>query len=239
VHPSPPDDPELPDSARHGRPRDDSREQAILDAALEAVAEVGYERLTIDGVAARAHASKATIYRRWPGKAELVVDAFKRRVAEPVTIPDAGSLRAELLDTMRLVCSHIGGLDGNLLCGLAGSCQGDPELAACFKQMIAEKDSPLAPVISRAVARGELTAGADPALVDEVAPAVAMMRALQGEPLDDAFARHLVDDICLPLLIATTDPSAIDPSAIDPSTTDPTDPHPPTGITPPPAKESR
>ncbi len=186
--------------ARGGRPRDEAREQAILDAVIELVAEVGYERLTVDGVATRAHASKATIYRRWPGKPELVVDAFKRRVAEPLTIPDLGSLRSELDHGMALMCAHIAGMDGNLLCGLAGASQSDPDLAACFKRMVEEKDSPLGAVVDRAVARGELPAGSTPLLIEEVTVAVALTRALKGEALDAPFARHLVEDIALPLL---------------------------------------
>ena len=193
-------------ASRAGRPRDDAREQAILDAAIELVAEVGYDRLTIDGVATRARASKATIYRRWPGKAELVVDAFKRRVPHPEEIPDLGALRAELDHAMRLLCSHIGGLDGNLLSGLAGACHGDADLAACFKQMVSEKPSPMRAVVARAVSRGELPSGSTHELIDEVLPAVALMRSLQGEPLDGDYVAHLVDDIALRLLTLPATP---------------------------------
>ncbi|WP_297546447.1 helix-turn-helix domain-containing protein [Amycolatopsis sp.] len=63
--------------------RGEQREDAILLAVLELLAEVGYDQMTMDGVAARAHASKATIYRRWPGKAELVVTAVKRHSGSP------------------------------------------------------------------------------------------------------------------------------------------------------------
>jgi AcrR family transcriptional regulator len=203
------------DLATHaGRPRDDAREQAILDAAIELVAEVGYDRVTVDGIAARARASKATIYRRWPGKADLVIDAFKRRVAEPIEIPELGTLRAELVHTMTLLCAHIDGLDGNLLSGLAGACHSDPELAACFKRMMNEKHSPMADVVDRAVARGELPTGSTHKLIEEVTPCVALMRSLQGEPLDDGFVVHLVDDIALPLL---TNPSPIPPDPASPT----------------------
>ena len=69
--------------SRGGRPRDEAREQAILEAAIDLLAEVGYEAMSIEGVAVRAKSSKATIYRRWPGKAELVADAIRRR-SEPI-----------------------------------------------------------------------------------------------------------------------------------------------------------
>ena len=66
-------------------PRAEAREQAILDAALELLKEVGYDRLSIDALAERAHAGKATIYRHWSGKAEIVVDAIRRRQCPPVS----------------------------------------------------------------------------------------------------------------------------------------------------------
>ena len=77
---------------RPGRPASRrAREQAILDAAIDLVAEVGYDAMSIEAVAVRAKSSKATIYRRWPGKAELVAEAMRRR-AEPVLedLPDTG-----------------------------------------------------------------------------------------------------------------------------------------------------
>ena len=78
-----------------GRALDVTRCAALRDAALELLAEIGYDRLTIDSVAARAHASKATIYRRWPGKAELVVDALTLLKGAPL-VPDTGTLRGDL-----------------------------------------------------------------------------------------------------------------------------------------------
>src|SRR6202451_3503036 len=78
-----------------GRPLDATRDVALRDAALALLAEIGYDRLTIDSVAARAHASKATIYRRWPGKAELVVDALTSLKGAPL-VPDTGTLRGDL-----------------------------------------------------------------------------------------------------------------------------------------------
>src|SRR5277367_6924805 len=87
---------EAQDAATHrGRHLDASRDAALRDAALELLAEIGYDRLTIDSVAARAHASKTTIYRRWSGKAELVVDALNcLQRSRPA--PDTGSLRGDL-----------------------------------------------------------------------------------------------------------------------------------------------
>src|SRR3954447_1593913 len=91
--------PEAAAAAAVARPRIEGvREQEILDAALEVLADVGYDRLTIDAVAHRAKASKATLYRRWNSKATLVVEALARVKGPPVT-PDTGDLRTDLLET--------------------------------------------------------------------------------------------------------------------------------------------
>ena len=98
-----------------GRPRDDAREQAILDAAIDLVAEIGYDAMSIEAVAARAKSSKATIYRRWPGKAELVAEAMRRRSrAGPRGLPDTGSLRGDLLALVQRMFDGMNGVDGGL-----------------------------------------------------------------------------------------------------------------------------
>jgi AcrR family transcriptional regulator len=187
---------------RGGRPRDEAREQAILEAAIELLAEVGYEAMTIEAVAVRARSSKATIYRRWPGKAELVAEAMRRRT-EPALegLPDSGSLRGDLLMLAQRMFAGINGADGGLICGLAVAVRSDPE----FGRLLAAHthDSKLrsvAEVISRAVARGEIPPETDPNLVLQVAPGVALFHQMSGQPLDAAFAEHLVDRILIPLL---------------------------------------
>jgi AcrR family transcriptional regulator len=187
---------------RAGRPRDEGREQAILEAAIELLAEVGYEAMSIEAVAVRARSSKATIYRRWPGKAELVAEAMRRRT-EPFAedLPDTGSLRGDLLGLAARMFAGINGADGGLMCGLAVAVRSDPR----FGQLLAahtyeQKLRSMAEVVSRAQARGELAPGADPKLILEVAPGVALLHQMSGEPLDAAFAEHLVDRILIPLL---------------------------------------
>jgi AcrR family transcriptional regulator len=165
-------------------------------------AEVGYDRMTLDAVAATAKASKATIYRRWPGKAELVIAAMRRRVVIGETYPDLGSLRAELQLFVERVCEHVGGLDGNIICGLATAARNDPELAFSFKESVLDKTvSGLDDVIARAKARGELKpAAASGSVLFEVVPAIAIMHAMKGERLDDAWIAHITDDVAIPLV---------------------------------------
>jgi AcrR family transcriptional regulator len=187
---------------RGGRPRDDAREQAILEAAIDLLAEVGYEAMTIEAVAVRARSSKATIYRRWPGKAELVAEAMRRRT-EPALqdLPDTGSLRGDLLGLTQQMCASISGADGGLMCGLAVAVRSDPE----FGRLLAahthdSKLRSLAEVLSRAETRGEVRPGVNPELILQVAPGVALFHQMSGETLDSAFAEHLVDHILIPLL---------------------------------------
>lgn len=191
------------DPPRPGRPRDDARDVVILESTLELLADVGYERLTMDAVAAHARASKATIYRRWPGKAQLVVDALRRRVDAHAELPDQASLRADLLEAVRHTCAKIAGVDGGLLCGLAGAARRDPELAACIKTMCDEKAGGFDPLVARAVARGELAPGADGRVLTEVVSGLVVFHAVQGDDLGEALAVHLVDDVALPLLIGS------------------------------------
>ena len=183
--------------------RGEVREEAILRATLELLAEVGYDQLTIDGVAARAHCSKATIYRRWQGKPELVIAAVRRHSAPPPQpAPGTGSLREDLLAALEAMRSSLAGQDTALLLGLMTAMRHDRELAAVVReQVIDSKREVFGAAVARAVARGELPAGADHTLLAEISSAMLLSRQLvTGEPLDAAFAQELVDDVLLPLL---------------------------------------
>ena len=192
---------------RPSGPRAEAREQAILDAALELVMEVGYDRLSMDALAERAHASKATIYRRWSGKAQVVVEAIRRRKHGQHVVPDTGSLRQDLLETLGGMCLSLDG-DGALVTGVMSAMRTDPELSGLMRAQVLDGDSPVDVVIARAVARGELPPGSTGTLVNEVAPALVMARLVfRDEPLDEAFTVHLVDDVVLPLLRTPHDPA--------------------------------
>ena len=179
------------------------REDAILRATLELLAESGYDQLTIDAVAARARCSKATIYRRWPGKAALVSTAVRRHAGQPAAAaPDTGSLRSDLLAALEVMRSSLSGQDAALILGLLSAMHRDPELAGAVReQVLHAKREVFGAVIARAAARGEVPAAADGALLAEISSAVLLSRLLvTGEPLDDAFTQHLVDAVLLPAL---------------------------------------
>jgi len=187
-----------PGDASRGR----GRESAIRDAALELLAEVGYDRMSMDAVAARAHASKATIYRRWPGKQELVLDAVRCRAGHAFEPLDTGSLRGDIVTTLRNMAAGMGSEDVELMAGVMRAMRNAPELADCVRASVIEQKRYIGDLlVKRGVERGELPAGADPAVFHETAGALMFFRILvTGEPVDDAFLCHIADDVIVPLL---------------------------------------
>ena len=178
------------------------RDAAICDATLALLLEVGYDRMSMDAVAARAHASKATIYRRWPGKQELVLDAVRARGVGLTVAEDTGSLRGDLVATYRSAIHGVGAEDAELVAGVLRAMRSTPELADCVRTQVLESKCEVSrTVVARAVERGELPAETDPMLLHEVASALWFHRILVvGGPVDDDFIAHVVDDVLMPLL---------------------------------------
>lgn len=197
---------QVPDSAlsvrQPGRPRDASRDTVILEAALSLVGELGYDRVSMDAIAARARASKATIYRRWSSKGALVSAAVRCRVPVSLVMPDEGSLRADLLAAVRLMAESIGQQDLALLTGVFAGMRTDPDLADAMRcDLMTDKETAFAPLFHRAADRGEPLRADAVRLYLEVAPAVVMHRLIvTAEALDDAYITHVVDDVLLPVL---------------------------------------
>ena len=178
------------------------RDAAICDATLALLLEVGYDRMSMDAVAARAHASKATIYRRWPGKKELVLDAVRSRGPGMVVPDDTGSLHGDLVATYRSALEGVGAEDAELVAGVLRAMRSTPELADCVRTQVLESKCQVSrTIVARAVERGELPAETDPMLLHEVASALWFHRILVvGGPVDDDFIAHVVDDVLIPLL---------------------------------------
>jgi tetracycline repressor-like protein len=188
-------------TAARTRRLDEEREQAILRATYELLGEAGYQGLRVDAVAARAQASKATLYRHWPTKAELVADAVRCCKSESPPPADTGSLRGDLKSWFGEIGCFISGEEGPILAGLFMALHTDPALAAELRSMQESKVPFAEAICERAVRRGELTPGYDARLIDEIVPALLFMHCFAlGRPLDDAYMSHVVDDIVLPLL---------------------------------------
>ena len=191
--------------ARSDRPtRGRTRERVILAAVIELLGELGYDAMTMDAVAARAHASKTTIYRRWPGKPELVRAAVDTYIAGRVlTAADTGSLRSDLMAVMRAMRSHLTEEFLALMSGLIHAMRQDQALARVLWTHLMQDASVARVIIDRAVARAELPGGDAAtlaALTHEVIEAQLMRRMAAGLPADQAFAAHVVDDLVLPVL---------------------------------------
>ncbi|MGH8892118.1 MAG: TetR/AcrR family transcriptional regulator [Actinomycetes bacterium] len=178
------------------------RDTAICDAALALLAEVGYDRMSMDAVAARAQASKATIYRHWPGKRELVLEALRGRT-ERCSVPrDTGTLRGDLTDLFRCMARDASDDDAELMAGVLRAMRSAPELGDCVRHHVVEsKAAGLRLVVDRAITRGELGPAADADLAHEVASAMWFQHVLVvGGPVDDDFITHVTDDVLIPLL---------------------------------------
>ncbi|GAA3068785.1 TetR/AcrR family transcriptional regulator [Streptosporangium carneum] len=181
---------------------DPTRERAILDATVELLSEVGYDRMSVDQIAKRASASKATIYRRWPGKEALVVDLVCNHLeVEAAPPPDTGSMRGDLLAVVKGFCGILEQRH-NMIFGLLPALLTTPELAAALRDKVPRPDiTGITPLLDRARERGELPGGVDPGEVRTVAESLAWHRLLfTGRPLDDSFAEETVDRVLLPLL---------------------------------------
>lgn len=186
-----------------GRKRDHTRDPEILEAALDVLAETGYDRMTVDMVAARAKAGKATVYRRWASKAELVVDAvacMKRVDVDSETLPDTGTLRGDLIAMMKPHTIVDAEKKLRVMAGLVSMLAENPELADAVNAAIVEPRASINRMfLRRAVERGEIPADCDIEQLALVAPSMAAYRVLVlRKPVDRHFLLRVIDDILLP-----------------------------------------
>lgn len=182
--------------ARRGRPRSKEADSAILRAATGLLAERGLGGMSIEEVAARAGVGKATIYRRWPSRGALALDAFLAEFLGQQPLPDTGTLRGDLLAALRAWITSVTKTSaGAMLAGLIAEAQQDAALAAAWRDRVVEpvRDQH-AIMLDRAIARGEIAPGTDKDVVLDMLYGPAYHRLLHGHrPLTDQFARRVVD----------------------------------------------
>ena len=187
--------------AKLGRKRDHTRDPEILDAALEVLAETGYDGMTIDMVAARAKAGKATLYRRWASKGELVIDAVAcMKKIDPEQVPDTGTLRGDLVGMIKPHSIEDGEKKLRVMAGLTSMISRDPELAdAAYAAIVEPRASVNRLLLRRAIDRGEIPADTDVEALALVSQAMAMHRVLiLRKPVDREFLLSIVDGIVMP-----------------------------------------
>ena len=185
-----------------GRPRDSSRDIAIEKAAIELLREVGYEHVTMESVAHRAQVSKATIYRRWKNKAELITDSVRHYAFCKAPGINTGSLRSDLVEIISEKVKTMKSVDGQLIAGLLTAARGDTDLAQILTQSLgAYASAAHSAVFERAIARGEISKSAKREIVFELIPAFINFRIFMShQPVNRKFIEHFVDDVLIPVL---------------------------------------
>ena len=127
---------QLPKPARgRGRPRDEQARRRILKAALDLMDESTFAQLTAEAIAGRAGTSKATVYRWWPNKAAVVIEAFREAIAPELPLRHSGTLRDDLTTQVRNFARVLSGRGGRMLRSFVVAARSDPEVAAAFRSI--------------------------------------------------------------------------------------------------------
>lgn len=177
----------------------------MLAVTLQLLQQHGYDRLTVDGVAAAARASKATVYRRWPSKAELVLAAFIEGIRQVAVPPDTGTLRGDLLQVGELVCEQARQHASTFRAVLVEVSRNPALNDAMQHQFIEQRKALIHHILHQAVDRGEID---ESAIIDELwdlLPGYLIFRSLIPNRLP---TRHtvqaLVDNVIIPSLTRPT-----------------------------------
>ena len=182
---------------RPGRPRSVEADRAIIVATIRMLAEHGFDGLTMEGVASEAGVGKATLYRRWPSKADLVLDAI-RSMKPMVDLPDHGDVRSDLVDLVTAALSwgeH--GESTEVLSALMSEMRRNSELAVVYReQFLAPRRADSLTLIQRGIDRGELRPDVDLELVlDMLVGAIVYRTVISGGELNPAVAERAVDQL--------------------------------------------
>ena len=186
-----------------GRPMDVSRDADILDAALDVLAAEGYDGMTIDMVAAKAKAGKATLYRRWPSKTELVLDAvacMKNSQIDYENLPDTGTLRGDLVEVIKPMSMKDNERKLHVMAGMVSLLARNPEFAdIANKVLVAPRRDMNLFFLRRAIERGEIPADTDIHMIALISASMVSYHVLMMQkPADREFLIRVIDSIVLP-----------------------------------------
>jgi AcrR family transcriptional regulator len=187
---------------RPGRRLDPALDKAIQAAVVEVLAMDGYGGLTMEAVAVVAHVSKATIYRRWPTKTNLLVSVIDGASDDTLTVLDTGSLRGDLVALLTALVDVLCGPGGTASRALLSAATAEPAMTAAFREgPIARWGAAFAAAFQRAADRGEITPEAATSHAVEAGPSILLSRwSITGEDIDAELAEAIVDEVMLPLL---------------------------------------
>jgi AcrR family transcriptional regulator len=166
-----------------------------IAATLAELAERGYSALSLEGVARRAGVHKTTLYRRWGTREELVLDAMLERAGEHIPVPDTGSLREDLLELAGAAAVNAASPEVAAMArAVAAESPRDGRLAEANRRFWAERLALDGVIVERAIERGEVAAGIEPArVIESVLGPIHLRLLLTGEPVDHAFLKEIVD----------------------------------------------
>jgi len=176
--------------------RRESSRLAILDAALTLCREEGYAKLSVEAIAARAGASKQTIYRWWPSKGSVLLEALEQEVAGSATVPDTGDVVADMRTVIgNLIRRHADPNFGPHVAALIAESQQDPALGLdALERFVRGRRRPLVERLRRAQRLGQLPESLDPeAILEVVFGALYHRLLLRSGPLDAAYGSFVVD----------------------------------------------
>lgn len=203
------------------RRRGDALNAAIFQATLAELAEVGYAKLTMERVAERAQAGKASLYRRWPSRMDLAMDAVRHLMPDPTAPPDTGTLRGDLLALLREAAGLMAGPAGEALRGLLSEALGaQSQMAELRRRSQGSGRTAVRVIALRAAERGEI----DPAAVTpsrlEVGHSMLRIHFLvNGAPIPDSTIVGIVDEVLVPVFssgpVTSGPPAADDPDEGD------------------------
>jgi AcrR family transcriptional regulator len=181
-------------TARPGRPRSERARLAVLEATADLLVEGGLAAATIEAVAARAGVSKVTIYKWWPSRGAVAVDAYFHRYRATGSFADTGDLTGDLVGQMRALIRAFRGRAGELMAELIGRAQGDRALADTLRtQWLEPRRHASTVVLTRAVERGEIRPDTDiPVVLDQLYAPIYYRLTMGHEPLSAALADTLV-----------------------------------------------
>jgi AcrR family transcriptional regulator len=186
----------------HTRRRGVTLESAIFDAVLDELQRVGLTGLTMEGVANCAHTGKAALYRRWPCKEDLVVDALDHALPSADDLPDHGDVRDDLLDLLRRMAAMMNSPAGCALQALSAEVDKGQPLARLVKErVLAPRKEMLVTVLRRGAERGQVRLDAVNQVCAEVGPSMVAQRFMaDGPPVPDDYVVSVVDDVVMPML---------------------------------------
>ena len=184
----------MTESKTRGRRRSPESEEAILSATLQLLKEKPLRELTIEAIARKAGVGKMTIYKWWPNKAYVALDAFRKTIGKLIVAPDTGDTERDLAELLRSSMSTYTSPTGRIFSQFLAECQADPEFAALFRErFLKPRREAIREILNRAVKRGEIDQKLDQETIIDLIFGPMIFRLLTGHgPLNKTEANAMI-----------------------------------------------